>query len=91
VSERVAREGRPTIRVRTLDQDGNVTGEIILGPVEARTIALNLENAVENLGMIIDATGGIHHGGAARMGVEEGGEIEIVWTESGNFDDLDLG
>jgi hypothetical protein len=39
------REGLPTIRVRTLDDEGNVTGELLLDPDAARTVALNLDTA----------------------------------------------
>jgi hypothetical protein len=78
------REGLPTVRIRTLDDEGVVTGEVTLSPDAARTAAANLEVAVENLGMLIDATGGVHHGGAVRVG-SEGGVLEIAWTESGRF------
>jgi hypothetical protein len=84
------REGLPTVRIRTFDEDGGVTGEVVLGPIAARTVALNLDVAVENLGMVIDPTGGIPHGGGARMGIEDG-SIEIAWTVNGKFDDLGLG
>jgi hypothetical protein len=80
----MTREGLPTIRLRTFDQDDNVTGEIILDPDEARNAAANLELAVENLGMLIDPTGGVWHGGVTRIG-----SIEIAWTESGDFDQFD--
>jgi hypothetical protein len=75
----------PTIRLRTLDQDGNVTGEVILDSNAGRLAAANLEVGVENLGTVIDATGGVPHGGSARMGTEDGW-IEIAWTVSGDFD-----
>jgi hypothetical protein len=68
----MTREGLPTIQVRTLDHDGNVTGEVVLDPVAARLAAGNLEAAVENLGIVLDPTGGVPHGGAARMGNEKG-------------------
>lgn len=83
------REGLPTIRIRTLDHEGNVTGEVVLDPQASRLAAANLEVAVENLGIVIDPTGGVPHGGAARMGTEDG-SIEIAWTVSGKVDDLGL-
>ena len=86
----MTREGLPTLRIRTLDADGSATGEVVLDSQAARLVAGNLEVGVENLGTVIDATGGVHHGGAARFGTEDG-MIEIAWSPSGRFDELGLG
>jgi hypothetical protein len=84
----VAREGLPTLRIRTFNEDGNVTGEVLLDSDAARLAAANLEVGVENLGTVIDATGGVPDGGAARMGTEDG-QIEIAWSPNGRFDYFD--
>jgi|Tabmets5t2r1_1033131.scaffolds.fasta_scaffold126750_1 hypothetical protein len=81
----MSREGLPTVRVRTLDSEGNITGEVFLGPTAAETVALNIEVALENLATLIDATGGVSQGGAARFGTENG-SVEIAWDEGGRFD-----
>jgi hypothetical protein len=86
----VTREGLPTLRVRTFDADGNVIGEVVLDSYAARLVAENLKVGIENLGMVIDATGGIPHGGFARMGTEDG-QIEIAWSNSDRFDDFGPG
>jgi hypothetical protein len=86
---RVAREGLPTLRIRTFDEDGDVTGEVVLDSNAARLAAANLQVGAENLRTVIDATGGVWHGGAARMGTEDG-QIEIAWSPSGKFDDFGL-
>jgi hypothetical protein len=81
----VPREGLPTVRIRTLDRDGKPTGEVLLDPTAAKTVAANVGVALENLAMMIDATGGVWHGGAARLGTEDGW-VEIGWDEGGRFD-----
>jgi hypothetical protein len=40
------REGLPTIRVRTFDHEGNMTGEVVLDPDTANHRALNLPVAL---------------------------------------------
>jgi hypothetical protein len=80
----MTREGLPTIRIRTADGDGNLTGEVILDPDACRLVAANLEIPLEQLGKVIDPAGGVHHGGATRFGTEDGW-IEIAWTVSGEF------
>jgi hypothetical protein len=86
LSFRGMREGPPTIRVRTFNHDGETTGEVILDSRAAEHLALNLPLALEGLAMLIDATGGVHHGGGSRVGTEDG-SLEIAWTENGRFDD----
>ena len=81
----MTRDGLPTVRIRTLDREGQVTGEVLLDPGAAVNVAGNVEIAVENLGMLIDATGGVHHGGATRLSTEDGW-IEIAWDEAGRLD-----
>jgi hypothetical protein len=81
----MTREGLPTIRIRTLDHEGNVTGEVLLDSVAANLAAVNLEVALENLGAVIDPTGGVYHGGAARFGTEDGW-LEMASTVSGEFE-----
>jgi hypothetical protein len=80
----VAREGLPTVRLRTLDHDGNPTGELLLDSNAARQVPGNVEIALEELGTVIDPTGGVPHGGATRLGTEDGW-IEIAWSVDGNF------
>jgi hypothetical protein len=79
------KEGLPTLRIRTLDHEGTVTGTILLDPTAARNVAGNVEVALENLAMMIDATGGVWHGGATRIGTEDG-SVEIAWDEGGRFE-----
>ena len=64
---------------------GTVTGTILLDPTAARNVAGNVEVALENLVMMIDATGGVWHGGATRIGTEDG-SVEIAWDEGGRFE-----
>jgi hypothetical protein len=82
------REGLPTVRVRTFDHDGQTTGEIILDPSAVKNVALNLGVCVENLGMLIDPTGGVHHAGGQQWETEEG-LVQIAWAGDGRFDGLD--
>lgn len=81
----VPREGLPTVRIRTLDHAGNPTGEVLLDPDAARLVPGNVEVALEGLGTVIDATGGVSHGGLARFGTEDGW-VEIGWVPDGTFE-----
>ena len=83
----ISRDGLPTIRIRTLDRAGSVTGVVLLDTDAARNVAGNIEVALENLGTIIDATGGVWHQGAARLGTEDG-FVEIASDPAGRFEGL---
>ena len=72
-----------TVRIRTFDHDGNATGDVLLGPEAARLVPGNVEAAPRGARTGIDASGGVSHGGVARLGTEESEADLSVWARIG--------
>ena len=79
------REGLPTVRILTLDHDGNPTGAVLLDPTAALQVFESVRVALEQLGTLVDATGGASGGGANQFETEDG-SVEIRWAPDGRFE-----
>jgi hypothetical protein len=81
----MARDGLPAVRIRTLAQDGNVTGEVLLGPTAAEKVAANCRSRARERRNVDRRHRGVSHGDTMLLGMEDG-MIEIAWDEGGRFD-----